>query len=165
MPSWEGLWVVRDRLTQARGFNRCCPPIEIVIISELAKSYTRTRRSLTTGKAPLMHFAWIAIFAGVSAIPLPAQAQTELHGWLNNETLRTRYGDFEFKNGYPAGETGARLLETQKLNRAVEVYTTQMMRVSEIAAREGMRAFGAKTPQQVVIWENLMDAKTVLLTA
>ena len=42
---------------------------------------------------------------------------------------------------------------------------TQMMPVSEIALREGMRAFGARKPQQVVIWENLMDAKTVLLTA
>src|SRR5262249_203628 len=40
-----------------------------------------------------------------------------------------------------------------------------MMRVSEIALREGMRAFGSKTPQRVVIWENLMDAKTMLLTA
>ena len=27
-----------------------------------------------------------------------------------------------------------------------------------------MRAFGAVTPQQVVIWENLMDARTLLLT-
>jgi len=51
------------------------------------------------------------------------------------------------------------------LNRAIEVYTTQMMRVSEIAVREGIRDFGARTPQQVVIWENLMDAKTILLTA
>ena len=40
-----------------------------------------------------------------------------------------------------------------------------MMRVSEIGLREGLRAFGARTPQHVVIWENLMDAKTVLLTA
>jgi hypothetical protein len=40
-----------------------------------------------------------------------------------------------------------------------------MMRVSEVALREGIRAFGAKTPQQIIIWENLMDAKTVLLTA
>jgi hypothetical protein len=40
-----------------------------------------------------------------------------------------------------------------------------MMRVSETANREGLRAFGAKTPQHVVIWESLMDAKTVLLTA
>jgi hypothetical protein len=39
------------------------------------------------------------------------------------------------------------------------------MPVSEIALREGMRAFGSKKPTQVVIWENLMDAQTVLLTA
>ncbi|MGA7038212.1 MAG: hypothetical protein WB721_06365 [Pseudolabrys sp.] len=39
------------------------------------------------------------------------------------------------------------------------------MPVSEIALREGMRAFGSKKPAQVVIWENLMDAQTVLLTA
>ena len=52
------------------------------------------------------------------------------------------------------------LLDMQKLNRAVEVYTTQMMRVSEIGLREGLRAFGARTPQHVVIWEKLMDATT-----
>ena len=94
-----------------------------------------------------------------------AHAQTDSYGWLNNERLETRYGTFEFKNGYPVGDATARLLDMQKLNRAIEVYTTQMMRVSEIALREGMRAFGSRTPQQVVIWENLMDAKTVLLTA
>jgi hypothetical protein len=100
-----------------------------------------------------------------AALSLSANAQTEPHGWLNNETLQTRYGTFEFKNGYPAGDAASRLLDMQKLNRAIEVYTTQMMRVSEIAVREGMRAFGSRTPQHVVIWENLMDAKTVLLTA
>jgi hypothetical protein len=93
-------------------------------------------------------------------------AQTsEPYGWLNNETLKSRYGDFQFKNGYPVGEAASRLLETQMLNRAIEVYTTQMMRVSEIGLREGLRAFGATTPQHVIVWENLMDAKTVLLTA
>ncbi len=99
------------------------------------------------------------------ATSLVARAQTDSYGWLNNETLETRYGTFEFKNGYPVGGSTARLLDMQKLNRAIEVYTTQMMRVSEIAVREGMRTFGSRTPQQVVIWEKLMDAKTVLLTA
>jgi hypothetical protein len=92
-------------------------------------------------------------------------AKSDRHGWINNETLKTRFGNFGFKNGYPVGDAAARLFEIQKLSRAIEVYQTQMMRVSEIALREGMRAFGSKTPQQVVIWENLMDAKTVLLTA
>jgi hypothetical protein len=103
------------------------------------------------------------ICATLTSLSAGAQG-TEPHGWLRTETLKTRYGDFEFKNGYPLGDAAARLLDMQKLNRAIEVYTTQMMRVSEIAVREGMRAFGSRTPQQVVIWENLMDAKTVLLT-
>jgi hypothetical protein len=89
----------------------------------------------------------------------------EPHGWINSETLKTRFGAFEFKGGYPVGDTAARLLEAQKLNRAIEVYLTQLMPVSEIAVRERIRAFGAKVPQQVVIWEDLMDAGTVLLTA
>src|SRR5262245_25279686 len=100
---------------------------------------------------------------GVSRAQSPSAG--EPHGWLNTETLRTRFGEFEFKDGYPAGDTAERLFEAQKLNRAIEVYLTQMMPVSEIATREGLRAFGSRTPQQVVIWEDLMDAGTVLLTA
>lgn len=112
-----------------------------------------------------MKFRTIALALATIATPTLAFAQMESHGWLNNEALKTRYGTFQFKNGYPVGDTATRLLDLQKLNRAIEVYTTQMMRVSEIAVREGMRAVGSKTPQQVVIWESLMDAKTVLLTA
>ena len=95
-----------------------------------------------------------------------AHAQlVEPHGWLNTETLKTRFGDFAFENGYPTGDTAQRLRDLQTINRATEVYLTQLMPVSEIALREGLRAFGATKPTQVVIWESLMDAKTVLLTA
>jgi hypothetical protein len=94
-----------------------------------------------------------------------ADVDTARHGWLGSETLKSRLGDFAFVNGYPGDGTTARLLDLQKLMRAVDVYTAQMMRVSEIAVREGTRAFGATTPQHVIVWERLMDAKTVLLTA
>ncbi len=110
--------------------------------------------------------ATLLAFIGTTVLSLSTNAQTaEPHGWPNTETLKTPYGDFEFKNGYPAGQTAERLLDLQKLNRAVEVYSTQLMPVSEIALRECLRAFGANKPTQVVIWENLMDARTVLLTA
>jgi len=44
---------------------------------------------------------------GVALLTLSANAQepAEKHGWLNNETVKTRFVDFEFKNGYPAGDT------------------------------------------------------------
>jgi hypothetical protein len=98
---------------------------------------------------------------------MTAQAQdiSDPHGWLNNETLKTPFGNFEFKNGYPAGDSGQRLLDQLKLNRAIEVYLTQMMPVSAIASREGLRAFGATKSNEVVIWEQLMGPDTVLLTA
>lgn len=100
------------------------------------------------------------------AIPLSGGAGAlEPHGWLGTETLKTRFGDFEFKGGYPVGDTAERLFEFQKLYRAIEVYLTNIMEVSETAVREGMRAFGATKPTQLVIWEDLMDPGTVLLTA
>src|SRR5262245_45064714 len=113
-------------------------------------------------KTKLIHYSFgIALLAST----VRAQERGQTHGWLNNETLKTPFGDFAFKNGYPACDSGQRLLEQLKLNRAIEVYLTQMMKVSAIATREGMRAFGATRPTQVVIWEQLMDAQTILLTA
>jgi hypothetical protein len=79
--------------------------------------------------------------------------------------LATRSGDFEFVNGYPTDDTAQRLRDLQLFNRATEVYLTQLMPVSEMALRQGLRAFGASKPTQVVVWEQLMDAKTVLVTA
>lgn len=107
-----------------------------------------------------------AAFAFELVVGAPVHAQSsESHGWLGTETLKTRSGSFAFKNGYPDGDTAQRLFDLQTVNRATEVYLTQLMAVSEIALREGLRAFGATKPTQVVIWENLMDARTVLLTA
>ena len=71
--------------------------------------------------------------------------------------MKTRFGDFEFKDGYPVADTPQRLFDLLKINRATEVYLTEMMPVSEIAMREGLRAFGSTRSTQVVIWEELMD--------
>src|SRR5262245_34032145 len=91
--------------------------------------------------------------------------EVDPHGWLNNESLKTPFGEFAFSNGYPKGDSGKRLLDQLRLNRAIEVYLTQLMKVSAIAVREGLRQFGATKSTQVVIWEQLMDAQTLLLTA
>ena len=108
----------------------------------------------------------LAIAASALTVTVPGRAQeAESSGWLGTETLKTRVGDFEFKGGYPVRDAAERLLDLRKLNQATEVYLTQLMPVSEIGLREGLRAFGATKPNQVVIWEDLMDAETLLLTA
>jgi hypothetical protein len=92
------------------------------------------------------------------------QKQFDHHGWINTEMVKTRFGNFEFKKGYPTLESAEDLLDRLMFNRAIEVYLTQMPAVSIKETRRGLRKFGAKNSNQVVIWEQLMDAKTLVLT-
>ena len=47
----------------------------------------------------------------------------------------------------------------------IEVYLTQIPPVAIFAEHRGLRDFGAKRSNQIIIWETLMDAETILLTA
>ena len=110
----------------------------------------------------------LTYFAFAFALTLPAFAQEnkhDPHGWIGTETVKTRFGDFEFKNGYPTPASAEALLDQLKYNRAIDVYLTQLPAVAIIESRRGIRDFGAKRSNQVVIWESLMDAKTLVLTA
>ena len=116
----------------------------------------------TTMKVTLIYLAF------AFALTLPAFAQEnkeDSHGWISTETVKTRFGDFDFKNGYPTPAAAEALLDQLKYNRAIEVYLTEMPAVAIIESRRGIRDFGAKRSNQVVIWESLMDAKTLVLTA
>lgn len=109
----------------------------------------------------IISFLLLGTFIASTAI-----AQTpDHHGWLGTEALDTRFGKFEFKGGYPTPETATALLDQLKFNRAVEVYLAQMPAVAIYESKQGLANFGAKTSNQVVIWEQLMDAQTLLLTA
>ncbi|MCM3873053.1 MAG: DUF1254 domain-containing protein [Pyrinomonadaceae bacterium] len=96
---------------------------------------------------------------------LQAQAPKSDPQWIGTETVKTPYGNFDFKNGYPTPAAAEALLDQLKFNRAIEVYLTQLTAVSIAAEHRGLADFGAKRPNQVIIWESLMDAKTILLTA
>lgn len=113
-----------------------------------------------------------ALVAICFAMPSQAQQATgvpsgsaDSFGWLGTETVKTRFGDFEFKNGYPTPVAADALLDQLKLNRGIEVYLTQIPSVSVVAEHRGLAEFGAKRPNQLIIWEQLMDAATILLTA
>jgi hypothetical protein len=88
----------------------------------------------------------------------------DIHGWIGSETLKTRFGSLEFKNSYPVHETAERLREALFFNRAVEVYLAQMPGVSWYHVWKGVAEAGAGAPNQMVIWETLMDSQTLLLT-
>ncbi len=86
------------------------------------------------------------------------------HGWISTGTVKTRAGDFEFKNSYPAADAVEQLKNTLVFNRAVETFLVQMHGVSWYHVWKGISEAGSGAPNQIVIWETLMDAQTLLLT-
>jgi hypothetical protein len=94
----------------------------------------------------------------------PGGEAAKTHGWIRTETVRTRVGAFDFSNSYPAGDSATRLRETLVFNRAVEAYLTHMPTVSWLHVWRGTASAGAAAPNQVVIWDGLMDSASLLLT-
>ena len=88
----------------------------------------------------------------------------EAHSWISTETVNTRLGAFEFRNGYPEPDTVRRLRDALAFNRAIEVYLAQMPVVSWYHVWKGVAKAGIGAPNQMVIWESLMDAQNILLT-
>jgi hypothetical protein len=96
---------------------------------------------------------------------MQSRGKPDHHGWLGTETLHTRFGDFDFKGGYPTPDTATALLDQLTFNRAVDVYLTQLPAVAIYETQQGFANFGATRSNQVIIWEQRMDAQTLLLTA
>jgi hypothetical protein len=96
---------------------------------------------------------------------MQSRGKPDHHGWLGTETLHTRFGDFDFKGGYPTPDTATALLDQLTFNRAVEVYLTQLPAVAIYETQQGFANFGATRSNQIIIWEQRMDAQTLLLTA
>ena len=65
------------------------------------------------------------------------------HGWAGTETVKTRLGDFDFRNSYPAGDTAQRLRDALTFNRAVEVFLSQMHGVSWYRVWKGIAQAGS----------------------
>ncbi len=109
----------------------------------------------------LLPLAVSAIFSTAAFAQSPA---VDEHGWAGTGTLATRYGSFDFRGGYPTADASRKLDDVLVLNRAVEVYLAQMPAVSWYRVWKGVAGAGQAVPNQLVVWESLMNAGTLLLT-
>ena len=81
------------------------------------------------------------------------------------DRLESRIGTLEFFDGLPDEETAEKVLDFQIFQRGVDVFLSQMPAASMVALRNGHRELGIIEAHQVAIFEDLMDSKSLWLTA
>ncbi|SBO43679.1 DUF1254 domain-containing protein [Cyanobium sp. NIES-981] len=80
------------------------------------------------------------------------------------DTLETRLGTLRFQGGVPDASTTDRLLDNLDFQRAVQAYLLGLPPVNQLANRSAILTMGPAN-RTVPIWEQLVDSRTVELTA
>ena len=80
------------------------------------------------------------------------------------DSVETRLGTLKFKDGFPDDATVQKLYDNLDFQRGVQSMLTTLPAASLNAMRRGFRGFGPDN-QTVVIFESLMDSKSLFLTA
>jgi len=80
------------------------------------------------------------------------------------DSVETSIGTLEYFDGVPKKETVETVYDYLDRSRAVNVYLSSIPALSMNALREGQAAMGADSSNKIVIYDNLMDSKTILLT-
>ncbi|MEA5475513.1 DUF1254 domain-containing protein [Synechococcus sp. CCY9201] len=86
-----------------------------------------------------------------SSLITPDKVQTEL------------LGELTFRDGMPSEATVRKTYDYIDLSRAVDAFLNGIPATSVYAMLEGLKQAGAK-PGDLVLWENLYDARSLLLT-
>ncbi|MGA7980937.1 MAG: DUF1214 domain-containing protein [Chromatiaceae bacterium] len=85
-------------------------------------------------------------------------------GVATPDTLETSIGTLHLSDGVPNPETIEKIYDNLDRSRALQAYLLAIPIVNQASMRDSLRKFGPVN-QTDVIWENLVDSKTVELTA
>ncbi|UJF22724.1 DUF1254 domain-containing protein [Shewanella sp. OMA3-2] len=81
------------------------------------------------------------------------------------DTVETPIGTLEFFDGVPSDATINKVYDNLDRSRAMGVYLDNMGAVSINAVLDGLADAGANTSNKVALFEQLMDSKTLVITA
>ena len=80
------------------------------------------------------------------------------------DKIESSIGTLKLRYGYPEAETVEKIYDNLDRSRALQAYLMAIPIVNQAGMRDSLRKFGPEN-QTDVIWENLVDARTVELTA
>src|SRR6187399_2206758 len=79
------------------------------------------------------------------------------------DKIDSSIGTLNLNYGYPSADTVEKIYDNLDRSRALQAYLLAIPMVNQAGMRESLRQFGPDN-QTNVIWESLMDSKTVALT-
>jgi len=85
-------------------------------------------------------------------------------GVMVPDTVSTSIGTLKLNYGYPDDATTQKVYDNLDASRALQAYLLAIPIVNQVSMRSTLRGFGPDN-QTNVIWEDLVDSKTVELTA
>jgi hypothetical protein len=85
-------------------------------------------------------------------------------GVTTPDTLETSIGTLHLRDGVPKPDTVKKIYDNLDRSRALQTYLLGIPMVNQASMRDSLRKFGPDN-QTDVIWETLVDSKTVELTA
>ncbi len=85
-------------------------------------------------------------------------------GVATPDTLETSIGTLHLRDGVPKPDTIEKIYDNLDRSRALQAYLLAIPMVNQASMRDSLRQFGPDN-QTDVIWEDLVDSKTVELTA
>ena len=103
----------------------------------------------------------------IALLALPAGAQVSeetLRSISTPDKVETRLGTLEFKDGAPSKATLDKAYDHIDFTHAYNVFVNTLSGVSIHAARKGLLSAGVKD-NEVIVFSDLMDAKSLFLTA
>ncbi len=111
-------------------------------------------------------FRFISALALCVAVPITASAQVSdatLASISAPDSVETRIGKLEFKDGVPSAETARTVYDTLDFTRALNVYNNSFRGASALGLVKGFQEVGAGSGD-IVIFEELMDSNSLFLT-
>ena len=112
----------------------------------------------------ILGFALVATGFVAQAADKPKYATEMPAGLTAPAEVKTRLGTLRTKDGFPDKATIEKVYDNLDFQRGVQSILTTMQGASLVAMRRGLRGLGPDN-QTVALFENLMDSKTLFLTA
>ena len=109
----------------------------------------------------------LVIAAGEASAPAPSQYKMTTPiapGVATPDTLDTSIGTLRLRDGVPSAKSIVTIYDNLDRSRALQAYLLGIPIVNQASMRASLQEFGPVN-QTDVIWEDLVDAKTVELTA